>query len=77
MSQCSKIIIIRYNKEYNNKGNQDGVPKRNECVVKFRVGSVPEQIGCADTMYESLRCPTCIAGPGKIQKTKKVHTVKK
>lgn len=42
MSQCSKIIIIRYNKECNNKGNQDGVPKSNECVVKFRVGSVLE-----------------------------------
>lgn len=42
MSQCSKIIIIRYNKEYNNEGNQDGVPKSNECVVKFRVGSVFE-----------------------------------
>lgn len=61
MFQYSKIIIIiRYNREYNNKGNQDGVPKGNEYGFKFRVGSVLEQFGCAATMC--LRCPTCIAG---------------
>lgn len=67
MSQCSKIIIIiSYSGEYNNKENQKGITKGNECVFKYRHGSVLKQLGCAATMYESLRCLTYTAGLGKI-----------